>query len=148
MCRCDHFIRSSVLNRTCGGVVDAPRIEGSYAERSVHGGTPEHKKYLVSSSSSSTRSLTSDGIQPEVKQILRKRTQFETALIRRIPKKADFLRYVQYEMGLEKLRRKRAERLRECPFFDHRTLSVPRWGGRRRLSLFFFFNGLARRELD
>ncbi|OBZ67094.1 U3 small nucleolar RNA-associated protein 6 [Grifola frondosa] len=49
--------------------------------------------------------------QKEVKQIMQKRTAFETALVRRIPKKADFLRYATYEMGLEALRRKRAERL-------------------------------------
>ncbi|KAJ8592302.1 hypothetical protein M405DRAFT_733504 [Rhizopogon salebrosus TDB-379] len=50
--------------------------------------------------------------QSEVKQIVKKRTQFETALVRRIPKKSDFLRYVAYEMNLEQLRRKRVERLK------------------------------------
>ncbi|KAI0743827.1 U3 small nucleolar RNA-associated protein 6-domain-containing protein [Daedaleopsis nitida] len=49
--------------------------------------------------------------QKEVKQIMQKRTTFETALVRRIPKKSDFLRYAAYEMSLEALRRKRAERL-------------------------------------
>ncbi|KAK0437529.1 U3 small nucleolar RNA-associated protein 6-domain-containing protein [Armillaria borealis] len=47
----------------------------------------------------------------ETKLIVKKRTAFETALVRRIAKKADFLRYAAYEMGLEQLRRKRAERL-------------------------------------
>ena len=42
---------------------------------------------------------------------MQKRTAFETALVRRIPKKSDFLRYAAYEMGLETLRRKRVERL-------------------------------------
>lgn len=50
--------------------------------------------------------------QAEVKQIVKKRTQFETALVRRIPKKSDFLRYAAYEMNLEQLRRKRVERLK------------------------------------
>ncbi|KAG2111315.1 U3 small nucleolar RNA-associated protein 6-domain-containing protein [Suillus discolor] len=50
--------------------------------------------------------------QSEVKQIVKKRTQFETALVRRIPKKSDFLRYAAYEMNLEQLRRKRVERLK------------------------------------
>ncbi|KAL7281262.1 hypothetical protein ACG7TL_004570 [Trametes sanguinea] len=50
--------------------------------------------------------------QKEVKQIMQKRTAFETALVRRIPKKSDFLRYATYEMSLEALRRKRAERLK------------------------------------
>ncbi|KAF5371580.1 hypothetical protein D9758_003433 [Tetrapyrgos nigripes] len=48
----------------------------------------------------------------ETKQILKQRTQYEAALVRRVAKKADFLRYAQYEMGLEQLRRKRAERLK------------------------------------
>lgn len=42
---------------------------------------------------------------------MQKRTAFETALVRRIPKKADFLRYATYEMSLEALRKKRVERL-------------------------------------
>ncbi|KAI0334977.1 hypothetical protein GY45DRAFT_1351078 [Cubamyces sp. BRFM 1775] len=50
--------------------------------------------------------------QKEIKQIMQKRTAFETALVRRIPKKSDFLRYATYEMSLEALRRKRVERLK------------------------------------
>ncbi|KAJ7124943.1 U3 small nucleolar RNA-associated protein 6-domain-containing protein [Mycena epipterygia] len=50
--------------------------------------------------------------KPEAKQIMKKRTQFETALVRRVAKKSDFLRYAAYEMGLEQLRRKRVERLK------------------------------------
>ncbi|CCM00065.1 uncharacterized protein FIBRA_02092 [Fibroporia radiculosa] len=50
--------------------------------------------------------------QKEVKHIVQKRTAFETALVRRAPKKGDFLRYAAYEMGLEALRRKRVERLK------------------------------------
>ncbi|KAF5386261.1 hypothetical protein D9615_002379 [Tricholomella constricta] len=48
--------------------------------------------------------------EKETKQIMKKRTAFETALVRRVAKKADFLRYASYEMGLEQLRRKRVER--------------------------------------
>ncbi|KAG6862332.1 hypothetical protein C0995_016030 [Termitomyces sp. Mi166 len=48
--------------------------------------------------------------EKEVKQIVKKRTAFETALVRRVAQKADFLRYASYEMGLEQLRRKRAAR--------------------------------------
>ncbi|KAI0073382.1 hypothetical protein K474DRAFT_1721714 [Panus rudis PR-1116 ss-1] len=50
--------------------------------------------------------------EKETKQIMKKRTAFETALVRRAPKKNDFLRYAAYEMGLEALRRKRAERIK------------------------------------
>ncbi|KAH9938923.1 U3 small nucleolar RNA-associated protein 6-domain-containing protein [Amylocystis lapponica] len=53
--------------------------------------------------------------QKEVKQIMQKRTAFETALVRRVPKKADFLRYAAYEMDLEALRHKRAARLNAGP---------------------------------
>ena len=52
-------------------------------------------------------------LQTEVKQIMKKRTAFETALVRRIAKKNDFLRYIAYEMSLETLRKKRVERLSE-----------------------------------
>jgi U3 small nucleolar RNA-associated protein 6 len=47
----------------------------------------------------------------EIKHIIKKRTAFETALVRRIPNKNDYLRYAAYEMGLEALRRKRVARL-------------------------------------
>ena len=42
---------------------------------------------------------------------MKKRTAFETVLVRRVAKKNDYLRYAAYEMGLETLRKKRAERL-------------------------------------
>ena len=47
----------------------------------------------------------------EIKQIIKKRTAFETTLVRRVPKKTDYLRYAAYEMSLEALRRKRVTRL-------------------------------------
>ncbi|OCB88446.1 hypothetical protein A7U60_g4488 [Sanghuangporus baumii] len=50
--------------------------------------------------------------QNEIRQVMKKRTVLETALVRRIPKKSDFLRYAAYEMSLEALRRKRVERLK------------------------------------
>lgn len=46
---------------------------------------------------------------------MKKRTQFETALVRRVAKKADFLRYAAYEMQLEALRKKRQDRLGAHP---------------------------------
>lgn len=42
---------------------------------------------------------------------MKRRTIFETTLVRRAAKKADFLRYITYEMNLEQLRRKRIARL-------------------------------------
>ncbi|CAK5265704.1 unnamed protein product [Mycena citricolor] len=51
----------------------------------------------------------------ETRSILKKRTQFESALVRRVAKKSDFLRYLEYEMGLEALRRRRLQRLKVQP---------------------------------
>jgi U3 small nucleolar RNA-associated protein 6 len=48
-----------------------------------------------------------------VKQILKKRTAFETALVRRIAFKSDYLQYLAYEIQLESLRQKRVKRLSE-----------------------------------
>ncbi|KAL0581821.1 U3 snoRNP protein [Marasmius crinis-equi] len=51
----------------------------------------------------------------ETKQIIKQRTAFENTLVRRVAKKSDFLRYAQYEMNLELLRRKRLARLNLPP---------------------------------
>jgi U3 small nucleolar RNA-associated protein 6 len=50
-------------------------------------------------------------LQEEVRSIVRKRTQFEYAVRRRAPSLVDFLRYAQYEMNLDSLRKKRRSRL-------------------------------------
>ncbi|KAF8964000.1 U3 snoRNP protein [Entomortierella lignicola] len=47
----------------------------------------------------------------EIASIIKKREKFEYALKRRISKKADFLRYIEYEMNLEALRKKRRARM-------------------------------------
>ncbi|KAG8743011.1 U3 snoRNP protein [Ceratobasidium sp. 414] len=46
----------------------------------------------------------------ETHSILKKRTAFESALIRRVALKSDYIKYVQYEITLEALRKKRVER--------------------------------------
>ncbi|TYJ52795.1 hypothetical protein B9479_006599 [Cryptococcus floricola] len=48
----------------------------------------------------------------EINEITRRRTAFESALIRRIQRKEDFFRYAQYEINLERLRRVRWRKLR------------------------------------
>jgi len=58
----------------------------------------------------------------EIKEIIKKRTAFETALVRRIPNKNDYLRYAAYEMGLEALRRKRVTRMSVSPYLPSRLL--------------------------
>ena len=47
----------------------------------------------------------------EVRSIVKKRTQFEYLIRRRAPQLADFLRYAQYELNLDELRRKRRDRI-------------------------------------
>ncbi|KAI7893137.1 U3 small nucleolar RNA-associated protein 6-domain-containing protein [Mucor mucedo] len=47
----------------------------------------------------------------EIKSIIKKRTNFEYALQRRIKQKIDFLRCIEYEINLEDLRQKRIVRL-------------------------------------
>jgi plasmid maintenance system killer protein len=54
------------------------------------------------------------GGQTEAKVIMKKRREFEMALVRRVARKSDFLRYAAYEMDLERLRRKRTEKISEC----------------------------------
>ncbi|KAF8813669.1 hypothetical protein BYT27DRAFT_7180422 [Phlegmacium glaucopus] len=53
--------------------------------------------------------------EKEIKEIMKRRTSYEIALVRRVAKKGDFLRYISYEMGLEQLRRKRVERMKLPP---------------------------------
>ncbi|KAG8908043.1 U3 snoRNP protein [Tulasnella sp. 403] len=48
----------------------------------------------------------------EIKQIVVKRTSYEASLIRKVPKKSDFLRYIEYLLALEALRKKRVQRLK------------------------------------
>ncbi|CAE6387851.1 unnamed protein product [Rhizoctonia solani] len=49
--------------------------------------------------------------QPETRAILKQRTAFESALVRRVALKSDYIKYVQYEITLEALRKKRSARL-------------------------------------
>ncbi|KDN41360.1 hypothetical protein RSAG8_07475, partial [Rhizoctonia solani AG-8 WAC10335] len=49
--------------------------------------------------------------QPETRAILKQRTAFESALVRRVALKSDYIKYAQYEVTLEALRKKRAARL-------------------------------------
>ncbi|CAG8688995.1 17119_t:CDS:2, partial [Dentiscutata heterogama] len=55
----------------------------------------------------------------EIKSIIRKRTNFEYSLKKRPCQKDDFLKYIEYEMNLEKLRKKRKERLGKTSISDY-----------------------------
>jgi hypothetical protein len=49
----------------------------------------------------------------EIRTIVRKRTNFEYALMRRTPVLTDYLRYIQFEMNLDALRRARKLRMKQ-----------------------------------
>jgi U3 small nucleolar RNA-associated protein 6 len=55
---------------------------------------------------------------PEIKQIIKKRTEHEHILLRRSAKKSDYLRYVAYELNLESLRQKRCRRNKQSMIFE------------------------------
>ncbi|KAG0048132.1 U3 snoRNP protein [Gryganskiella cystojenkinii] len=67
----------------------------------------------------------------EITSILKKREKFEYALKRRIAKKADFLRYIEYEMNLEDLRKKRRARM------VNQKQSISDYAGPRRIYFIF-----------
>jgi U3 small nucleolar RNA-associated protein 6 len=69
--------------------------------------------------------------QDEVKAIIQKRTQYEHTLLRRNAKKADFLRYTEYEMNLEALRKKRQKRSSNAPSISFSNSEKP---GRKTIS--------------
>lgn len=52
-----------------------------------------------------------DARQHEIDQITKRRTAFETSLIRRVSRKEDFFKYAEYEINLERLRKVRYQRL-------------------------------------
>ncbi|KAF9962103.1 U3 snoRNP protein [Modicella reniformis] len=76
------------------------------------------------------RDLEQKGIfsKKEIASILKKREKFEYALKRRISKKADFLRYIEYEMNLEELRKKRRARM-----VTKTKMSISDYAGPRRI---------------
>ncbi|KAG0230058.1 U3 snoRNP protein [Actinomortierella wolfii] len=81
------------------------------------------------------RDLEQKGIfsKVELASIIKKREKFEYALKRRVTKKADFLRYIEYEMNLEALRKKRRARM-----VSDTKQSISDYAGPRRI--FFIYN--------
>ncbi|PVG02629.1 hypothetical protein CPB86DRAFT_794033 [Serendipita vermifera] len=74
----------------------------------------ERVQYSLESSLPELKDLQANGIfsSHEIKEIIKRRTNFEQQLVRRQPRKKDFLEYIEYEMALERLRKKRTERLK------------------------------------
>lgn len=73
----------------------------------------ERVHHQLESSLPELKDLQNKGIfsPQEIKLIIKRRTDYEIQLVRRQPRKKDFLEYIEYEMALEKLRKKRLERL-------------------------------------
>ncbi|KAI0460913.1 hypothetical protein LJB42_001449 [Komagataella kurtzmanii] len=72
----------------------------------------------------------------EINKIMRRRTEFEHRIAGRASKSADFIKYIQYEMSLDNLRRKRIERLSPTGIVDM-SQSISDWSGQRKI-LFIF----------
>ncbi|CAG7846186.1 U3 small nucleolar RNA-associated protein 6 Short=U3 snoRNA-associated protein 6 [Serendipita indica DSM 11827] len=74
----------------------------------------ERVQYSLESALPELKDLQENGIfsPEEIREIIKRRTHYETQLIRRQPRKKDFLEYVEYEMALERLRKKRVQRLK------------------------------------
>ncbi|CED85230.1 HAT (Half-A-TPR) repeat-containing protein [Phaffia rhodozyma] len=71
--------------------------------------------------------------QDEIREIIKRRTAFERALVRRVGRKEDFLRYIEYELNLEELRKIRFNRQKNA----HTKHSLSSFSLQRRiLSLF------------
>ncbi|KAJ2051712.1 U3 snoRNP protein [Coemansia sp. S16] len=83
--------------------------------------------------------------KPELKSIVKKRTKFEYGLRRRRVSRADFLRYIEYEINVDALRRKRKHRTTAKDKASKRTLSDYSIG-RRIVSI--FERGLTRHPND
>ncbi|KAJ2862305.1 U3 snoRNP protein [Coemansia aciculifera] len=83
--------------------------------------------------------------KPELKSIVKKRTKFEYGLRRRRVSRADFLRYIEYEINVDALRRKRKHRTAAKDAGGKRTLSDYSIG-RRIVSI--FERGLTRHPDD
>ncbi|KAJ2485325.1 U3 snoRNP protein [Coemansia sp. RSA 2050] len=83
--------------------------------------------------------------RPELKSIVKKRTKFEYGLRRRRVARADFLRYIEYEINVDALRRKRKHRTMRQGQAAKRTLSDFSIG-RRIVSI--FERALARHSSD
>ncbi|ORZ03431.1 U3 small nucleolar RNA-associated protein 6-domain-containing protein [Syncephalastrum racemosum] len=69
----------------------------------------------------------------EIRSIVQKRTKFEYALQRRIAKKIDFLRSIEYEMNLDALRRKRQARMKINEDEDREGWALTKYAINRRI---------------
>ena len=105
----DNEVKSPPASGTKEGfLVSTPTLSESLTKTSM-----ERVQYSLEASLPELKDLQTNGIfSPlEIKEIIKRRTNYELQLIRRQPRKKDFLDYIEYEMALERLRRKRVSRL-------------------------------------
>lgn len=74
----------------------------------------EKVQFQLESTLPEVRDLHEKGLftKHELDEITRRRTRFESSLIRRAPRKEDFFKYAEYEINLERLRRVRYRRMK------------------------------------
>lgn len=73
----------------------------------------EKVQFQIESTLPELKDLDTKGLftRGELGQITARRTKWETALVKRVARREDYLGYAQYEAGLERLRRARVKRL-------------------------------------
>lgn len=94
----------------------------------------EKVRYYLEQSVPELEDLKSKGLfdKNEITMIMRRRTDFEHRITGRGCKPKDFLRYSEFESNLEKLRKKRYNRLSKVGLIDTKP-SISDWAGTRRI---------------
>ncbi|RCK63883.1 U3 small nucleolar RNA-associated protein 6 [Candida viswanathii] len=94
----------------------------------------EKVRYYLEQSVPELEDLKSKGLfdKNEITMIMRRRTDFEHRIMGRGCKPKDFLRYSEFESNLEKLRKKRYNRLSRVGLIDTKP-SISDWAGTRRI---------------
>lgn len=94
----------------------------------------ERVRYLLEQSVPELEDLTNKGLfeKNEITMVMRRRTDFEHRIQGRGSKPSDYLKYASFEDNLEKLRRKRYERLQKVGAIDT-TKSISDFAGVRRI---------------
>ncbi|RLV94038.1 U3 small nucleolar RNA-associated protein 6 [Spathaspora sp. JA1] len=98
----------------------------------------EKVRYYLEQSIPELEDLKRKGLfdQHEITMIMRRRTDFEHRIQGRGSKSRDFLKYVEFESNLEKLRKKRYNRLNTVGLVETKP-SISDWAGVRRIMFVF-----------
>lgn len=98
----------------------------------------EKVRYYLEQSVPELEDLKSKGLfeKNEITMIMRRRTDFEHRIQGRGSKPRDFTKYAEFEVNLEKLRKKRYSRLSKVGVIDTKP-SISDWAGTRRIMFIF-----------